>query len=74
MVLTEKEQNGIRKLEKRKNAGEVVITMTDKSSKLCIMSREDYLKLGDDHVKKDAEIGRQEVQKSEKILNLHSLS
>ena len=74
MVLTEKEQNGMKKLEKRKNSGEVVITMTDKSSKLCIMSREDYLKLGEDHVKKDAEVGRQEVQRCEKTLNLHSLS
>ena len=51
-----------------------MITMTDKSSKLCIMSRDDYLKLGKDHVKKDTEIGRAEVQRREKILNLHSLS
>ena len=48
--------------------------MTDKSTKLCIMKREDYLKLGEDHVSKDEEIGRDEVQRREKILNSHAIS
>ena len=38
--LTGKEMRGLRKLEKRKNEGEIVIIMTDKSSKLCVMTRD----------------------------------
>ena len=37
--LTREELRGIRKLEKRKNNGELVVIMTDKSSKLCAMKR-----------------------------------
>ena len=48
--LTQQERRGLRSLEKRKNEGEIVITLTDKSSKFCIMKREDYLKLGEAHV------------------------
>ena len=72
--LTREETRGLRKLEKRKNEGEIVIIQTDKSSKLCIMRREDYLKLGEDHVGKDEEIGRKEVVEIEKLLNQHAMS
>ena len=48
--LTPQERRGLRSLEKRKTDGEIIIAMTDKSTKLCIMKREDYLKLGEDHV------------------------
>ena len=55
-TISREELAGLRKLEKRKDAGEIVVIMTDKSSKLCIMKREDYLKLGEEHVGKDQEI------------------
>ena len=72
--LTRQERRGLRSLEKRKNNGEIVITLTDKSSKFCIMKREDYLELGEVHVGKDKEIQREEVVKREKILNSHALN
>ena len=72
--LSMEEIRGIEKLEKRKAAGELVVIMTDKSSKLCVMKRDDYLKLGEEHVGKDIVIEREEVQRREKILNQHSLT
>ena len=71
--LTRQELRGLKSLEERKEKGEIVVTMTDKSTKFCIMRQEDYLKLGEDHTKKDIEITREEVQKREKILNSHAL-
>ena len=48
--------------------------MTDKSSKLCVMKRSDYLLLGEVHVGKDTVIERDELIRREKILNNHSLT
>ena len=73
-TLSVKELRGLKKLEKRKNEGEIVVIMTDKSSKLCIMKREDYLKLGEEHVAKDKEITREDVTGIEKVLNQHALT
>ena len=72
--LTLSEQRGLRKLEKRKNEGEIVVIMTDKSSKMCIMKRDDYEQLGEDHVGKDRVVDREEILEREKVLNQHSLS
>ena len=72
--LTVEEQRGLKKLERRKNEGEIVIITTDKSSKMCVMRREDYLKLGEEHVSKDRVVDRQETLKIEKLLNQHALA
>ena len=72
--LTIEEQRGLKKLEKRKNDGEIVITMTDKSSKMCVMKREEYLRLGEVHVGGDKEIDRPEIQRRERTLNQHTIS
>ena len=72
--LTAQEKRGLKSLEKRKNEGEIVVTLTDKSTKFCVMKREDYLALGEAHVGKDKEISREEMVKREKILNSHALS
>ena len=74
MNLTREEMRGLKKLEKRKQDGEIVIINTDKSSKLCVMKREDYLVLGEAHVGKDRVIEREEVIRRERTLNNHSLS
>ena len=71
--LTRQELRGLKSLEERKEKGEIVVTMTGKSTKFCIMRQEDYLRLGEEHTKKDIEITREEVQKREKILNSHAL-
>ena len=72
--ITQEELRGLKKLEKRKNDGEIVIITTDKSSKMCVMRREDYLLLGEEHVSKDRVIDRQEALKREKLLNQHALA
>ena len=38
------------------------------------MTKEDYIKLGEEHVRKDKEITLDEVKEKEKILNSHSLA
>ena len=72
--LTKQELRGLKSLEERKEKGEIVITLTDKSTKFCIMKQEDYSKLGEEHTKKDREIPREEVHKREKVLNSHALN
>ena len=67
--LDEKEIRGLRSILKRIRAGELIVIKTDKSGKFCIVSVEDYLKLGEAHTKKDREISRREVMETEKILN-----
>ena len=74
MNLTREELRGLKKLEKRKNDGEIVIAMTDKSSKMYVIKREDYLRLGEEHVGEDREIGRSEILQREKILIQHTNS
>ena len=51
--LTASEKRGLRKLTRRVKAGEIVITETDKSGKLCICSMDAYIKMGDVHAEKD---------------------
>ena len=43
--LTKEEMRGLRKLEKRKSNGDIVVILTDKSSKLCIMKKSDYMSM-----------------------------
>ena len=74
MMISKQEMRGIRKLEKRKQDGEIVVITTDKSSKLCVMKRQDYEKLGEDHVAKDVEIERRELISREKTINQHAMS
>ena len=72
--LTKEEERGLMKLQKRKNNGEIVIALTDKSSKMCIMKKDDYLLLGEDHVGKDRVIDRDELVRREKLINQHSMA
>ena len=48
-----------------------VITETDKSSKLAIVSMDAYLQMGQVHTEKDREIDQQEVDSRERLLNGH---
>ena len=58
--LTQSEIRGLKKLE-----------MTEKSSKMCVMKREDFLKLGVEHVGKDKITDRKELLRREKVLHQH---
>ena len=72
--LTDIEIRGLRSLLRRMRLGELIIMKTDKSGKFCIVSVEDYLKMGEVHVKKDQIIGREEMIEIEKTLNGHAMS
>ena len=64
--LTESEKRGLKSLVKRVSEGEITVIQTDKSSKLCIMNRTDYEKLGQVHVSKDKVIDMEEVKRRER--------
>ena len=69
--LTEDEKDGLRSLQKRMKEQEIIMMKTDKSGKLCIISREEYIKMGEEHAKKDREIDRREIIEKVKQLNGH---
>ena len=59
--LTEEEKEGLRSLQKRMKAKDLIILKTDKSGKLCVVSKEKYLRMGEEHTKRDMEIDRMTV-------------
>ena len=69
--LSEEEKDGFRRLQKRIKENEVVILKTDKSGKMCLVTRDEYMKMGLEHTKKDAEIDRKGIIEKEKQLNGH---
>ena len=46
--------------------GEIIILKTNKSGKLCLTTREDYKRMGEEHVKKDEKIDRKGIIGKEK--------
>ena len=58
-----KEKKGLNKLRKRIKENEIVVLKTDKSGKLTVIDREEYLKLGIQSNKEDKEITREEMKK-----------
>ena len=56
--LTEEEKDGLRRLQKRIREKEVVILKTDKSGRLCLVTREEYERMGLEHTSKDTKIDR----------------
>ena len=69
--LTKSERRGINKLKKRVDAQEVVILQTDKSGKLCMMSLEMYLRIGEPHVKNDPIVDWEEVKDAQELMKAH---
>ena len=67
--LTSSEFRGYQSLKKRVKNGEIVIVQTDKTGKLCIMSREAYEEAGMVHTNKDEEVGQKTVEKIEREIN-----
>ena len=51
--LTKAQRRGIAKLKKRTKAGEIVITVTDKSGKMSVSSQENYRLQGAPHTRQD---------------------
>ena len=69
--LTKAEQNGIKSLMKRIKNKEIIITSTDKSSRFAVLTREQYLKSGYEHTKKDTIIGWEKVKYLQSQVNGH---
>ena len=69
--LTEDEKDGLKSLQRRMKSQEIIILKTDKSGKLCVTNREEYLRMGKDHTEKDIEVDRKQVIEIEKQLNGH---
>ena len=50
-----------------------VVTKTDKSDRLCLLTEEDYVETGQPHVEGDDVKTRKETEQNEDILNCHAL-
>ena len=69
--MTEEEKDGLKRLQKRMKEKEVVILKTDKSGKMCLVTWEEYEKMGKEHTSKDEEVGRKGIIEMEKQINGH---
>ena len=49
-----------------------VVTKTDKSDRLCLLTEQDYIQTGEPHVESDIVKTREEMEKNEDILNCHA--
>ena len=70
--LTRQEQEGLKTLQKKIKEGDLVVLKTDKSSKFTVTNKQEYLKMGQEHVDKDKMVTRQEVIEIEETINGHS--
>ena len=70
--LTEEEQIGLKRIQKRIKDGDLVVLKTDKSGKMSVTDRDNYVQMGQEHVKNDKIITREEVKKTDKVMNEHS--
>ena len=67
--LTSNELKGLKSLQKRVAQGEIVIAQSDKSSKLCVLNKEQYLLSGIEHCKNNLEISLTDVNRLQKYVN-----
>ena len=70
--LSKYEQQGLRSLKKRISSGEIFITTTDKSGRMAVLTKEQYLDSGGMHTKKDQELGWNEIKYLQNQLNNHT--
>ena len=70
--LTEEEQRGLRSLQKRIEKDDLVVMKTDKSGKMSITRKEDYLEMGKEHTAGDKIVGRDKIREIDKLMSEHS--
>ena len=70
--LTLEENKAIRSLKRRIKEGELMVTMTDKSGRMAVVTREQYLQSGSCHTSKDREVTWREIKQLQTNLNNHS--
>ena len=66
--ISEEERTGLENLKKRIEKEEILIIKTDKSGKLSVTDRENYVKMGEPHVKKDKVVDRMKVREIKRQL------
>ena len=66
------QRNGLKKLQKRKKDGDIIVLTTDKSNKFAVTDVESYLAMGAVHTDKDREIGEDEVRRIQRLHNGHT--
>ena len=70
--LNKKEQKGLKSLLKRIKNDEIMITTTDKSGRLAVLTKKQYFEAGECHTKKDCQIGWNEVKYLQGQINSHT--
>ena len=70
--LSKSENEGIISLKKRVSEGEIIITTTDKSGRMAVITREQYLKAGEVHTKKDEVLDWGKIQYIQNQVNAHT--
>ena len=72
--LTPEQQEGLNSLKKQIREKDIIVLNTDKSGKLCVASRDEYVKMGTIHTSKDKKIGWREIHEMEKQTNGQSIA
>ena len=71
--MTPMQEAGLKDIQKLISQKNYIVTKTDKSDRLCLMTEEDYVVTGQPHVENDVVKTREEMEKNEDILNCHAL-
>ena len=67
--LNKAEQLGLKSLRNRIKSGELIIGQSDKSSRLCVMNRQQYIDSGTAHTKHDQQIDWKTVKTLQNRVN-----
>ena len=65
------EEKGLKSLIKRINANEIMVTSTDKSSRMAVLSTDQYLKSGFEHTTKDEKVSWNMIKYFQNQVNSH---
>ena len=69
--LNSNELKGLKSLQKKVAAGDLVVCESDKSAKLCVLTKEQYLAAGFEHCKDDLEVSAVDVKRLQRYVNAH---
>ena len=66
------EMRGFKSLMKRVSDGELILTTTDKSSRMAVLTKEEYMRSGEVHTSKDTEISWKDISYLQSQINNHT--
>ena len=70
--LSKTEAEGLESLKKRVKAGEIMITTTDKSGRMAILTKDQYVKSGESHTLKDEKLDWKKITYIQNQVNSHT--